>query len=192
MAKVHERVFALVAATLFFVTTVAFTGAVLYQMYNDDKQAKADKAQQEILKQLQDQQSATNPPTTPPEGGKLKGTKLTNFTPVAKVDSLQKIDTAPGTGEEVKAGANVTVNYTGALASDGTIFESSLDTGQPASFGLDGVIAGWTQGLPGMKVGGTRRLIIPSGLAYGAQAKSGIPANSDLVFDITLISVKNP
>ncbi|MCA9330698.1 FKBP-type peptidyl-prolyl cis-trans isomerase, partial [Candidatus Saccharibacteria bacterium] len=98
-----------------------------------------------------------------------------------------------GTGEEVKAGAEVTVHYTGALTKDGTIFQSSKDTGQPISFSLDGVIKGWTQGVPGMKVGGTRRLLIPSALAYGeAGSGSSIPPNSDLVFDIELISVNNP
>jgi len=121
---------------------------------------------------------------------KLAGTKLANFTPVAKVDSLQKIDLTPGTGAEAKPDSTVTVHYTGALASTGVIFESSLDSGQPATFPLSGVIKGWTDGVPGMKEGGTRRLLIPSAMAYGAQSNAKIPANSDLVFDITLISVK--
>lgn len=121
---------------------------------------------------------------------KLAGTKLQNFTPVAHVDTLQKIDQTPGNGAEAKADSTVTVHYTGALASTGTIFESSLDSGQPATFPLSGVIKGWTDGVPGMKVGGTRRLLIPAAQAYGAQASAKIPANSDLVFDITLISVK--
>ena len=121
---------------------------------------------------------------------KLEGTKLANFTPVEKIDSLQKIDTINGTGAEVASGANVTVHYTGALASTGVIFQSSKDSGAPISFPLSGVIAGWTQGVPGMKVGGTRRLLIPSELAYGSSAQSGIPANSDLVFDIEMISTK--
>jgi FKBP-type peptidyl-prolyl cis-trans isomerase len=91
----------------------------------------------------------------------------------------------------VKAGDTVTVDYTGAVAATGVIFQSSKDTGQPVSFSLDGVIKGWTDGLPGMKVGGTRRLIIPAGQAYGANppAGSGIPANAPLVFDITLYKV---
>jgi FKBP-type peptidyl-prolyl cis-trans isomerase len=81
------------------------------------------------------------------------------------------------------------VHYTGALAKDGTIFQSSLDTGQPISFSLSGVIQGWQQGIPGMKEGGTRRLIIPASLAYGSQANGTIPANSDLVFDVQLIKI---
>ncbi|MDB5161007.1 MAG: putative peptidyl-prolyl cis-trans isomerase [Candidatus Saccharibacteria bacterium] len=122
---------------------------------------------------------------------KLKGTQLQNFTPVGKVDTLQKIDTTVGNGTEAAANSTVTVNYTGALASTGVIFESSLDnSGQPVTFGLNQVIKGWTDGVPGMKVGGTRRLLIPAAMAYGAQGSATIPANSDLVFDITLLNVK--
>lgn len=121
----------------------------------------------------------------------LAGTQLKDFTPVASIPELQKIDTTPGTGAEVKPGDTVTVDYTGAVAATGVIFQSSYDSGQAVTFGLDQVIAGWTQGVPGMKVGGTRRLLIPAALAYGANppAGSGIPANADLVFDITLHNI---
>ncbi|TXG77131.1 FKBP-type peptidyl-prolyl cis-trans isomerase [Patescibacteria group bacterium] len=122
----------------------------------------------------------------------LEGTTLADFTPVNNVAELQKIDTTPGDGEEVKPGATVTVHYTGAIASTGKIFQSSKDTGQPISFPLDGVIKGWTEGVPGMKVGGTRRLMIPSDQAYGETGSgASIPPNSDLVFDIELISIEN-
>jgi FKBP-type peptidyl-prolyl cis-trans isomerase len=120
----------------------------------------------------------------------LAGTKLQNFTPVPHVDSLQKIDQTPGNGAEAKANSTVTVVYTGALATTGIIFESSQDTGQPVSIPLMDVIKGWQEGIPGMKVGGTRRLLIPAALAYGDQASAKIPANSDLVFDVTLLAVK--
>lgn len=121
---------------------------------------------------------------------RLQGTKLADFDSVSKVAELQIIDTVVGDGAEVAEGATVTVHYTGALCKDGTIFQSSHDTGEPVTFGLDQVIKGWTQGLPGMKVGGTRRLIIPSALGYGsARAASNIPPNSDLVFDIELIDL---
>jgi FKBP-type peptidyl-prolyl cis-trans isomerase len=121
---------------------------------------------------------------------KHQGTQLSNLTPVAKVDSLQKIDATVGTGAEAKADSTVTVSYTGALASTGVIFESSIDSGQPVTFALNQVIKGWQEGIPGMKVGGSRRLMIPASLAYGAQGNSTIPANSDLVFDVSLVSVK--
>ena len=116
---------------------------------------------------------------------------MQNYTPVASVDKLQTIDLAPGNGQVVKASYTVTVHYTGATAADGTIFQSSLDTGQPVTFPLNQVIKGWTQGIPGMKVGGTRRLLIPAAQAYGATPPpgSGIPPNADLVFDVALIKI---
>lgn len=121
---------------------------------------------------------------------KLEGTKLANFTPLSKVAELQVTDTIEGTGETVLAGATITAHYTGALCADGTIFQSSHDFGEPVTFPLDRVIAGWTQGVPGMKVGGTRRLVIPSDMAYGSvRAAANIPPNSDLVFDIELVAV---
>ncbi|MBF1033016.1 MAG: FKBP-type peptidyl-prolyl cis-trans isomerase [Candidatus Nanosynbacter sp.] len=120
-----------------------------------------------------------------------EGTKLTDFTPIAKVDALQTIDIIPGTGAEVPAGATITAHYTGALCKNGIIFQSSHDFGQPVTFGLDQVIRGWTEGVPGMKVGGMRRLIIPSDMAYGSvRAAANIPPNSDLVFDIELMDIK--
>lgn len=122
---------------------------------------------------------------------KLEGTKLANFTPVPIIPELEIIDINEGTGDEVQPGATITAHYTGALVVDGTIFQSSHDFGDPVTFPLDGVIQGWTQGVPGMKVGGTRRLIIPAEMAYGANSPSpNIPANSDLVFDIELVAIE--
>ena len=122
---------------------------------------------------------------------KLEGTKLANFTPVDAVNELQIIDTVEGTGDVVPEGATITAHYTGALCKDGTIFQSSHDFGDAITFGLNQVIAGWTNGVPGMKVGGIRRLVIPATQAYGAQSPSAnIPPNSDLVFDIELVGIK--
>jgi FKBP-type peptidyl-prolyl cis-trans isomerase len=122
---------------------------------------------------------------------KLEGTKLANFTPVDAVPELQIIDVVEGTGDAVPEGATITAHYTGALCQDGTIFQSSHDFGSEGiTFGLNQVIAGWTQGVPGMKVGGTRRLVIPAAMAYGERSPSpNIPANSDLVFDIELQAI---
>jgi len=120
----------------------------------------------------------------------LEGTKLANFMPITTVPELQIIDVMEGTGETVPENATITAHYTGALCKDGTIFQSSHDFGKPVTFGLNQVIAGWTKGVPGMKVGGTRRLIIPSAMAYGSvRAAANIPPNSDLVFDIELVSI---
>jgi len=122
---------------------------------------------------------------------KLEGTKLPNYTPAGEIKELQVIDIKEGSGEAVQDGARISAHYTGALASDGTIFQSSHDFGRPISFGLNQVIEGWTKGVPGMKVGGTRRLLIPAEQAYGAQSPSAnIPPNSDLVFDIELIAIE--
>jgi FKBP-type peptidyl-prolyl cis-trans isomerase len=120
----------------------------------------------------------------------LEGTQLFAFDPIATVPELQIIDLEVGTGAEVPQGATITAHYTGALAKTGEIFQSSHDFGPPVTFGLHQVIAGWTQGVPGMKIGGKRRLVIPSALAYGSRrAAANIPPNSDLVFDIELTAI---
>lgn len=122
---------------------------------------------------------------------KYEGTKLADFTPIDSVPELQVIDLEVGTGAEVQPGATITAHYTGALCKNGVIFQSSHDFGKAVTFGLNQVIAGWTEGVPGMKVGGMRRLIIPSEMAYGSRrAASNIPPNSDLVFDIELVDIK--
>ena len=97
-------------------------------------------------------------------------------------------DLLVGDGAEVTAGATITVHYEGWLH-NGTKFDSSRDRGEPATFGLNQVIRGWQDGVPGMKVGGIRKLVIPSQLGYGSQKAGSIPANSTLVFDIELLSV---
>ena len=121
-----------------------------------------------------------------------EGTKLHDFEPREEIKELEVADVEVGTGVEVQSGATITAHYTGALVKNGIIFQSSHDFGKPATFGLDQVIAGWTKGVPGMKVGGTRRLIIPAEQAYGASSPApNIPANSDLVFDIDLIAIES-
>lgn len=121
---------------------------------------------------------------------KLEGTILENFLAQDNVSELQVTDLVEGNGDVVKEGDTITCHYTGALVKDGTIFQSSLDFGDPVTFPLSVVIAGWSKGIPGMKVGGTRRLVIPAELAYGdSSPASNIPPNSDLVFDIQLLSI---
>jgi len=97
---------------------------------------------------------------------------------------LRYVDMIAGTGDPIPEGATVTVHYVGQL-SDGTQFDSSRRRGEPITVPLGEVIAGWKEGIPGMRVGGRRRLIIPPSLAYGrAGVKDIIPPDATLVFDI--------
>lgn len=184
MARKRERAFALFGAILFLGTSSALTVAVIITLIQQHKKPDTGAASQ-AASTKSSEAKVDNKPTV------LQGTKLAGFAPVASIAQLQAVDTTPGTGDTVKAGDTVNVDYTGAVAATGVIFQSSLDSGQPVSFGLAQVIKGWTDGIPGMKVGGTRRLLIPAALAYGANPPqgSGIPANADLVFDVTLHSV---
>jgi peptidylprolyl isomerase len=101
-------------------------------------------------------------------------------------------DLVPGTGQTVNAGQTVTVNYVGVFYKTGKEFDSSWKNNTPATFrlagGPSGVIQGWVQGIPGMKVGGRRELIVPASLAYGKAGRPGIPPNSALVFVVDLLS----
>ena len=116
----------------------------------------------------------------------------------ANVTELKKIDVKQGTGAEAVAGKTVVVHYTGWLYDPaapnghGTKFDSSVDRKEPFSFPLGGgkVIKGWDEGVAGMKVGGTRTLVIPPQMGYGARGAGGvIPPNATLVFDVELLDV---
>ena len=103
---------------------------------------------------------------------------------------LMSWDVTEGTGPAVAAGGKVKVHYTG-WTTDGKKFDSSHDHGKPIEFPLTGVIKGWQDGIPGMKPGGTRRLMIPGAMAYGARGIPGtIPPNATLVFEVQLLEVK--
>ncbi|OAM51902.1 peptidylprolyl isomerase [Methylovorus sp. MM2] len=115
------------------------------------------------------------------------------------ITEFTKIDHKIGTGREAEAGLNVTVHYTGWLydpskpEGKGEKFDSSLDRGEPFVFYLGGgqVIRGWDEGFAGMKIGGTRTLLIPAEYGYGARGAGGvIPPNASLVFDVELLGIK--
>ena len=115
--------------------------------------------------------------------------------PVTTASGLQYIDTKPGTGAQPRQNQTVVVHYTGWLYANGTKgkkFDSSVDRGEPFKFplGAGRVIAGWDQGVKGMKIGGKRTLILKPELGYGARGAGGvIPPNATLVFEVELLEV---
>jgi FKBP-type peptidyl-prolyl cis-trans isomerase FkpA len=119
--------------------------------------------------------------------------------PGGSVAELQRIDEKTGTGAVATPGSDVTVHYTGWLYDErakdkrGEEFDSSVDRGQPFTFllGAGQVIRGWDDGVAGMRVGGKRRLLIPSDYGYGRDgAGDAIPPNASLVFEVELLAVK--
>jgi FKBP-type peptidyl-prolyl cis-trans isomerase len=139
-------------------------------------------------------QTATSGSPTPAAGPATPPALPSGLTTVKLPDGLQYIDIKVGTGPVAQQGSTVSVEYTGWLASDSKKFDSSYDHGgqpfQVTPLGQAQVIKGWNEGLVGMKAGGTRRLIIPPSLGYGAQANGPIPANATLIFDVTAITVQ--
>jgi FKBP-type peptidyl-prolyl cis-trans isomerase FklB len=118
------------------------------------------------------------------ENKKKEGVKTT-------ASGLQYKSLKEGSGPQPKATDTVTVNYRGTLT-DGTEFDSSYKRGEPATFPLNGVIKGWTEGLQLMKKGSKYQFVIPAALAYGERSPgAGIPANSVLVFEVELLEVKS-
>jgi len=112
---------------------------------------------------------------------------------VTQASGLKIWDVVQGTGDPVVAGDSATVFYTGWLAATGTQFDARRTPSTPATFalhtGAGGVIDGWVQGIPGMKPGGIRRLLIPAALAYGATGNPPtIPPGADLIFEVKLVS----
>lgn len=103
--------------------------------------------------------------------------------------TLETKDIIVGTGTEILATSTLTVHYTLMSWSNGAIVESSWNGGQPATFPLSGVIAGWQQGLPGAKVGGRRLLVIPAELGYGPNGSGPIGPNETLIFVVDIIAV---
>ena len=179
--KLRDRAFALSLAILFAFTALATSVAVILSIVSSNKDAKKA-ASTTSTSTSQSQKCTTNC---------LAGKPLAGFTPVASVPALQVTDLKVGTGATATANSTVSVQYTGAIASTGIVFQSSLDQGPaPISFPLSGVIPGFKEGITGMKVGGTRQILIPAAMGYGSTAQQGIPANSNLVFNVTLLGVK--
>ncbi len=165
-----------------------FTNAVRCVFENKEPEVKPDEAQQVINAYLQELEAKATKVAKEAgakfleENAKNEGVKVT-------ASGLQYTVEKEGTGESPKATDEVTVHYTGRLL-DGTVFDSSVSRGEPATFPLNRVIPGWTEGVQLMKEGGKYMFFIPSELAYGAQGIPGaIPPHSTLIFEVELIKV---
>jgi len=135
-------------------------------------------------------QSVVSTPTPKPPVAETPSTG--NNTNMGDVTELKIEDLKLGTGAEAVAGKLITVNYTGTLT-DGTKFDSSLNPGRdPFEFtlGAGEVIEGWDKGFSGMKVGGKRKLTIPSDMGYGDMGTGPIPPKATLIFEVELLDVK--
>ena len=178
----RHRIFAGFGAALFLITASALTIAVVYDMVSNKN-------------------NATTTPSTTAANCSIDATVATTETlpaptvykPSGAVSALESTDLTVGTGATAKNGSCLQMKYYGTLASDGTMFDQNYTKQTLLQFqlGAGQVIPGWDQGLVGMKVGGTRRLVIPASLAYGAQGSGSVPANATLVFVVKLISIKS-
>jgi peptidylprolyl isomerase len=141
-----------------------------------------------------DDGAATEASTQPAaDNTNLKQTPVIETTGDESPGALVVEDIVVGKGPEAKTGDTVSMQYVGALYSDGTEFDASWDTGQPFDFtlGEGTVIAGWDQGIVGMRVGGRREMIIPPDLGYGPTGQPpDIPPDATLVFIVDLLDVK--
>lgn len=179
MATMKQRIIAASGAIVFFLSTIALSVIVVVSLVQESKQ-KNDA-----------EQTASTGCEAPAQAETLAVPEP--FTAEASVAELQKTDLQEGDGQAAVAGDCLIMKYYGTLASNGELFDENFT--RPTAFaftlGQGQVIQGWDQGLVGMKEGGTRRLVIPAALAYGGQSPSEkIPANSDLVFVVKLVGIK--
>lgn len=184
-----QRTFALIIALIFLLTTVATGFFVVASIVNEGK--NKDTASTSATTPAEETAAdATCPIGTEPGQAVLPAPEV--YKPSGDIMTLEKTDIEVGTGEVVKAGDCLIAKYYGTLATTGEMFDENFTTDQGLTFqvGAGSVIEGWDQGIVGMNVGGTRRLVIPSDLAYKDQAAGSIPANSDLVFVVKVIAVK--
>lgn len=176
MARMRERLFAGFGAFLFLASASVLTIFVLFQ------QGSGDTPAQTAAKTCE--QSQTGPTQAVPDP----------YLPAEPVTALQSTDLSQGTGPAAKNGDCLVMKYYGTLATNGTKFDENFTDTTAFGFtlGAGQVIEGWDKGMVGMKAGGMRRLVIPAAQAYGAQSPSAaIPANSDLVFVVKLLEIKN-
>lgn len=199
-----QRVVAFFLAGLFLMSTLGATGYVIWQINQEEggivNETAEQKAAAEALKTQQateEAQQSEDPNYDPNACGRGTFAAVepraipTTVKNQGAISELQTVDVKVGDGEEVQPGDCVAALYYGTLATTGAKFDGNYDTGAPIEFSLDRVIRGWTEGIPGMKVGGVRRLLIPADKGYGAQGSGdSIPPNSDLIFEVEIVSTK--
>ncbi len=169
---------------LYFVLILGATG-ILAACSGKQKAAEADTAAvEEVATEV-----VTDSVAARFRNPEFQSETATDSTYVVTPSGLKYMVVKEGTGEKPGPEASVTVHYTGKLL-DGTVFDSSVQRGEPATFPLQGVIAGWTEGLQYMKEGSKYIFYIPTDLAYGEHGAPGvIPPYSDLIFEVELIKV---
>jgi len=179
------------SSVLVAVVVIGLAGIIFWQYQRITDLQQAQLAQQQAQKATA---TASHTTPTPSAGPATPPPITTGGTPTTLSGGLEYLDIKVGTGTAAQTGSTVSVQYTGWLASNGQKFDSSYDHGgQPftLTLGQHQVIPGWEEGLVGMKPGGTRRILIPPALGYGAQGSgSTIPPNSTLIFDVTMVSVQ--
>jgi FKBP-type peptidyl-prolyl cis-trans isomerase len=177
MSSMRDRVFAWAGVVVAVLAAVALSVAVIVQQVISNQQSS-----QQTPPQLACTDSNVEPTYVAPA----------QYTPTQPVTSLQTTDLSAGSGQAAKSGDCLIVKYYGTLASTGVKFDEDFTTPNAFAFtlGQGQVIQGWDQGLVGMKVGGERRLVIPSSLAYGSSGSGSIPANAALVFDVHLLRIQ--
>ncbi len=151
-------------------------------------ESKSDNALLKSTTKNEPSETSTNVPKTPTTGPLSKKPVVTPPSgPPPKKEVIK--DLIVGTGAEAKTGQTVTMNYVGVNYKSGKEFDSSWKRNEPFTFtlGQKKVIAGWEKGIPGMKVGGRRELVIPPALGYGATGSGSIPPNETLVFVVDLL-----
>jgi FKBP-type peptidyl-prolyl cis-trans isomerase len=182
MARKRDRIFAISVAALFFISAFGFSFWVIWEAVSNNSSSTTGSAA--TAASCSDTPSPTALTLTPP---------ATAYVPTSPPKTLQIADLVKGNGKTAASGDCLIVKYYGTLATSGIVFDENYTTTQGFEFqlGQGNVIPGWDQGLVGMKVGGTRRLVIPSALAYGTQSPSkAVPANSNLVFVVYLVTIK--
>lgn len=184
MAQMRERVFAGFGAFLFLGSACALTIFVILQPGSDSSNTSNTSNTQTS------QQTSCSIDTPVPDSAV---TAPAVYEPTAPVTTLQITDLSVGKGAAAKNGDCLVMKYQGNLATNGTVFDENYTKAQALQFSLGAgeVIPGWDKGLVGMKVGGVRRLVIPPSLGYGSSAQGSIPANSTLVFTVTLEQIKS-